>query len=563
MFENHTQDLPEHLKKYIVEQNYSRYTPQDQAVWRYCLRQLKKFLSVHGHHSYLMGLEKTGIDVETIPKISDISEKIKEFGWRALPVSGFIPPAAFMELQSLSVLPIASDMRTIDHLLYTPAPDIVHEAAGHAPILVDPEYADYLRQYSQIAKKSIISKEDLDLYEAIRELSDLKENPNSTADEILKCEKNLIEISKSMTHASEASQLSRMNWWTAEYGLIGDLKNPKIFGAGLLSSVGESKWCLSEKVRKIPLTIDCIQQGYDITEPQPQLFVTPDFKNLVNVLNQFSEMMAYKIGGKQGLDKAIQAKSVNTVQLDSGFQISGVCSDYIFDSNKNIIFIKFISPTQICLNDTEISGQDKYYHAHGYSTPIGHFSISSETVGDTVTTKYDSGFEIHGLLKNIFIQKNGAKIYRYSNATATYLNQIYFQPDWGDFDVVTGNTVTSVFGGPADRIKYGETTDFVAKRVPESIYTDEQRKLFQAFQNTRDFRTKPDVTENNISEIFKSYQNLFSKEWLLFIELLELSIKNNLSENLITEIKIHLNKIKNQNSQLSSVIDDGIAFAHE
>jgi phenylalanine-4-hydroxylase len=563
MFENHTEDLPEHLKKYIVEQNYSRYTPQDQAVWRYCLRQLKKFLSIHGHHSYLSGLEKTGIDIETIPKISDISEKIQKFGWRALPVSGFIPPAAFMELQSLSVLPIASDMRTIDHLLYTPAPDIVHEAAGHAPILVDPEYADYLRQYSQIAKKAIISKEDLDLYEAIRELSDLKENPNSTPDEIQKCENNLNEISKSMTHVSEASQLSRMNWWTAEYGLIGDIKTPKIFGAGLLSSVGESKWCLSEKVKKIPLTIDCIQQSYDITEPQPQLFVTPDFKNLVNVLNQFSEMMAYKMGGKQGLDKAIQAKSVNTVQLDSGFQISGVCSDYILDSDNNIIFIKFMGPTQICLNEKEILGQDKYYHAHGYSAPMGHFSVSSENVGDTVTVKYNSGFEIHGLLKNIFIQKNGAKIYRYSNATATYQNQIYFQPDWGDFDVVTGSTVTSVFGGPADRIKYGETTDFVAKRVPESIYTVEQRKLFQAFQNTRDLRTKTDVTEKNVIEIFKLYQNLFSKEWLLFIELLELSIKNNLSENLINEIKMYLFKLKDQNSHLSSVIDDGIAFAHE
>lgn len=135
-----SQFLPEHLKKYIVEQNYDRYTPLDQAVWRYCLRQLKKFLSVHGHESYLTGLEKTGIDVESIPKISDMSEKLQKFGWRALPVSGFIPPAAFMELQSLSILPIASDMRSIDHLLYTPAPDIVHEAAGHAPIIVDPEY---------------------------------------------------------------------------------------------------------------------------------------------------------------------------------------------------------------------------------------------------------------------------------------------------------------------------------------------------------------------------------------------------------------------------------------
>lgn len=563
MFDKHTLDLPDHLRKYIVEQNYSRYTPLDQAVWRYCLRQLKKFLSIHGHHSYLNGLEKTGIDVETIPQISNISEKIKKFGWCALPVSGFIPPAAFMELQSLSVLPIASDMRTIHHLLYTPAPDIVHEAAGHAPILADAEYANYLRQYSQIAKKSIISKEDLDLYDAIRELSDLKENANSTTAEILKSEHNLTAVSKSMSHVSEASQLSRMNWWTAEYGLIGDIESPKIFGAGLLSSVGESKWCLSEKVKKIPLTIDCIQQSYDITEPQPQLFVTPDFKTLVNVLNQFSETMAYKMGGTHGLDKAIKAKSVNTVQLDSGFQISGICTEYILTADKNIIFIKFSGPTQICMNDTELLGQDKYYHAYGYSTPLGKFISSSETIGESVTFNYDSGFEIKGLLKNIFIQPHRQKIYRFTNATATYQNKIYFQPDWGDFDVVNGEHITSVFGGPADRIKYGETTDFVAKKIQPTVYTDEQKILFQEFQKIRDLRQNNTVTENQITELLASFQIYFSNEWLLFIELLEITIKSKFSEHLTASIKIQLDTIKKNNIHLSPVIDDGISLAHD
>ena len=117
-----------------------------------------------------------------------------------------------MELQSLSVLPIASDMRSIDHLLYTPAPDIVHEAAGHAPILIEPEYASYLKEYAQVAKKAIISKEDLDLYEAIRELSDIKENPQSTPEQITQAEQKLQTTIKSTTHVSEATELSRMNW---------------------------------------------------------------------------------------------------------------------------------------------------------------------------------------------------------------------------------------------------------------------------------------------------------------------------------------------------------------
>lgn len=115
----------------------------------------------------------------------------------------------------------------MDHLEYTPAPDIVYEAAGHAPILIQPEFADYLRQYAQVAKKAIISSEDLALYEAIRDLSDIKENPISTKAQIEAAQNHLDKISSSMSHVSEAGELGRMNWWTAEYGLIGDIKNPK------------------------------------------------------------------------------------------------------------------------------------------------------------------------------------------------------------------------------------------------------------------------------------------------------------------------------------------------
>ncbi len=141
-------------------------------------------------------------------------------------------------------------MRTIDHLLYTPAPDIVHEAAGHAPILADPEYAEYLRKYGEVARHSIISKQDMDQYEAIRVLSDIKEDPRSSKEEIARAETRLQQVNDSLTTTSEAALLSRMNWWTAEYGLVGDLRSPKIFGAGLLSSVGESHNCLSDSVKR-------------------------------------------------------------------------------------------------------------------------------------------------------------------------------------------------------------------------------------------------------------------------------------------------------------------------
>ena len=556
--------LPVHLQKYIVEQNYEKYTPRDHAVWRYVLRQLKSFLKTHAHECYLEGLEKTGIDVEAIPKISTISQKLQAFGWRALPVSGFIPPAAFMELQSLSVLPIASDMRSLDHLLYTPAPDIVHEAAGHAPILIHPDYAEYLRQYAQIAKKAILSQQDLDQYEAIRLLSDLKENPHSTEAEIKNAEAKLADVTKNMTFISEAAELSRMNWWTAEYGLIGPLENPKIFGAGLLSSVGEAKWCLSEKVKRLPLTVACIQQSYDITEPQPQLFVAKDFENLVDVLHQMVSTMAFKKGGTAGFDKAIQAESVNTTQLDSGLQISGVHAKYILNDSGQLAYLQFKGPSQISFNDKEIQGHGKSYHQHGYGTPVGelaNFKFQDLKLGEIYSLKYTSGLQLDGKLEKKLAVSPTAQIFTFSNATATYKNQVLFQPEWGLYDIVTGGSITSVFGGPADRISYGDTDDFVATKVVPPQYTDKQKKLFSLYQAVRELRIQG--SQKNFDDVLKAVKNDAADEWLLFLDLLEISEIHRFDSDRKLEIKNYLEKLKQRDQKTESLINDGVRLIYE
>lgn len=560
------QQLPQHLKKYIVSQNYKKYTSIDHAVWRYVLRQLKSFLSKNAHESYLDGLEKTGIEIEQIPSIESISQKLEKFGWRALPVSGFIPPAAFMELQSLNVLPIASDMRSIDHLTYTPAPDIVHEAAGHAPILVNPEYAEYLRQYAQVAKKAIISKQDLDQYEAIRVLSDAKENPNSTTEEIDQAEKKLIAVNNAISFVSEASQLSRMNWWTAEYGLIGDISNPKIYGAGLLSSVGESKWCLSNKVKKLPLSIRCIEQSYDITEPQPQLFITPDFKTLTLVLNDMANQMAFKVGGESGLKKAIQAESINTVQLDSGIQISGLLTSYDKTSTNQISYLQFSGPTQICYQDKEIKGHDKNYHLRGYGSPLGALLSEQSFLNlkekENYTLQYQSGIIITGTLNKVLKLSTNAMILTFSNASCFNKDKIYFKPEWGDFDVVVGEQITSVFGGPADRVAYGEVSDFVIARVPEPKFSEQQKQRILFYQKVRDFRQSKNNNEAELKNLFTEIDKIFSKDWLLFLEIYEICLYRNFSFDLTKLLLEKLDSLKT-NEKTKDSIEDGLRLANE
>ena len=187
-------NIPNHLKKYIVSQNYDDYSIVDHYVWSFIMDISIPFFKKHAHHSYFEGLQKTGITLNKIPSIKYMNEKMSEFGWGAVAVRGFVPPEIFMEFQSLGILPIACDMRSSEHLTYTPAPDIVHESAGHSPIIINKEYAHYLKEYGRIASKAIFSDEDQAIYYAIRNLSDIKGDRNATPEQILEFEKILIQL---------------------------------------------------------------------------------------------------------------------------------------------------------------------------------------------------------------------------------------------------------------------------------------------------------------------------------------------------------------------------------
>jgi phenylalanine-4-hydroxylase len=315
--------LPAHLRRYVVGQDYASYTPRDQAVWRHILGRLRTHLSDKAHTVYLEGLEATGIGVERIPSLDEMNEKLAKLGWAAVGVRGFIPPAVFTELQALGVLAIAADIRTHEHIQYTPAPDIVHESAGHAPIIANARYAQYLKRCGMVGFKSIASVEDQAIFEAIRNLSVVKEDPTATPEQVEHAQARLDAASRSRRYVSESTKAARLYWWTAEYGLVGSLEHPRLYGAGLLSSIGEAEHCLTPAVRKVPLSLECAETDYDITRMQPQLFVARDFEHLFQVLEQFEATLAWKRGGDYGLSEALRARSINHLVLADGREVTG------------------------------------------------------------------------------------------------------------------------------------------------------------------------------------------------------------------------------------------------
>lgn len=538
MVQSSYENLPSYLRRYCAAQDYDKYTARDHAAWRYIMRQSREYFRDNAVPIYLSGLKKTGIPLDRIPRISEMDRAMQEFGWGAVPVCGFIPPIAFLDLQARGILPIATDMRSIDHIAYTPSPDIVHEAAGHAPIIADEKYRAYLRQYASVADKTIMSREDLNLYEAIRVLSDIKENPDTKPEQIVAAQAALDKATAAVTYVSEATMVSRMAWWTVEYGLVGSLKKPKIYGAGLLSSVGESQNCLSDRVRKIPLTVKCVETTYDITEPQPQLFVAEDMDQLTHVLHDLEHKLAFKLGGVHGLETARKSQTVNTIELDNGVQVSGILSRYeaTVDDGKGVPhFMAFSGPVQLSSKGHELAGQGRARHAQGFSMPFGRWRKFPDKsparlspaelescgvrAGQKTTVELTNGFAISGTVVKIVRDQNFIQYLTWSDCTVTRGSQSYFEPSWGEFDMPVADQVVSAFGGPADRESYGEYDMGGVSTQPgrTSPFTAQEQKIFACYAKVRAARTSKEQLGAVAQEALKEHPN----EWLLSLELAE------------------------------------------
>lgn len=374
--------VPPHLRKYVVMQDYAAYTVEDQAVWRFVLLQTYARHLRSAHPAYAAGFAAAGISVEEIPRITCMNEQLATSGFQALCVDGFIPPRAFQGFQARGFLPIAADIRTSRHLTYTPAPDIIHEAAGHAPFLAHREYAHFLRRIGAVGEKAFANTHDREVYEAIFSLSELKEDPNASSVQISRAEAHLAQLSARKLAPSEAALVARLYWWTVEYGLIGRPDDYRLFGAGLLSSIGEAHFCHDPHVAKLPLTAACIETSYDITRPQPQLFVARDFEHLNEVLDEVSRSLAFRVGGRAAVEQARASGEPATFELGSGLQLVGTVSR-LHETGGTLDAIELTGECAVAADGDVLSDLPR---ANGYLLPLGTLvdgrSLSALSAGE-------------------------------------------------------------------------------------------------------------------------------------------------------------------------------------
>jgi phenylalanine-4-hydroxylase len=568
--------LPEHLKQFIKPQVYEDYTPINQAVWRYVMRKNVDYLSKVAHNSYSDGLQKTGLEIDNIPNMYGMNRILKEIGWAAVAVDGFIPPNAFMEFQAYNVLVIACDIRQLEHIEYTPAPDIIHEGAGHAPIIANPEYAEYLRRFGEIGCKAISSARDYELYEAVRLLSIVKEAEGTPESEIKAAEDQVEFLQNNMGELSEMSKIRNLHWWTVEYGLIGTVENPKIYGAGLLSSIGESAWCMTDEVKKLPYDISAADQSFDITKPQPQLYVTPDFAKLSSVLEEFANKMALRTGGLSGIQKLITSKAMGTAELSTGLQISGVFTNVIENEGKPV-YIQTTGKTALSYREKELVGHGTASHPDGFGSPIGMLkgiNLAIEDMGprdlraydiyegEQITLEFEGNIKVSGeIITGTRNLQGEILLIKFKNCTVTHGETVLFAPEWGIYDMAVGKKITSAFSGPADVSSFDMITHVPSSHTIKQKKSSKREELENLYLNIRKLREGKSA-EITLKEAFGAVTANHENDWLLSVEIAELAKKENHSD-LIDKVLNHLEKVKTKRPEIAHLIDGGLDLIFE
>ncbi len=522
--------LPKALRRYVVAQDYARYEPADQATWRFIMLHLVEHLRHRAHPLYLEGLRRTGLSTDHIPRIEEVDEALGALGWRAVCVSGFVPPRAFQRFQAQRILPIAGDIRAPWHVAYTPAPDIVHEAAGHAPLIVDPVYSEYLQKIGELGELAFSSRQDLAVHEAVARLSNLKEATSDSDPSVALAEQHLAQVLADQVGApdSEAARMSRLYWWTAEYGLVGEVDDFKVYGAGLLSSLGEAVYCESPSVEKRPLDVGCLDVPFDITRPQPQLFVVGSFEKLFDVLADARRQLSCELGVLASLNVARSSGLPCTVELSSSHRLTTVVTA-IGESGGRLAWIEGTGDP--CLEDgpehfaPATDGSPRFVLPLGpaLSEPSTNALRLMANAQDRLDLTYESGVRISGTVTQVRVSERGA-VASLRRAVVTCSGKTYLHER---YDLPLGAQVVRVL--PDDELAQQAANSVAPKAVVPTVRTlTEHDRALRALYARADnaWRTlSGEEARAALIDVRNTLDAKFPDDWLLRWNLLESLLK--------------------------------------
>jgi phenylalanine-4-hydroxylase len=232
---------------YMIEQDWSGYSADQHATWRLLFERQQRLLAGRACREYLDGLDALAVAAGGIPDFRALNRVLEAAtGWRIVAVPGLVPDAVFFAHLAQRRFPSTCFIRLRDQLDYLQEPDIFHDICGHVPLLMNPVFADYMQAYGKGGLKAL--------------------------------------------GLGHLQRLARLYWYTVEFGLIATPAGLRIYGSGILSSAGESVYCLEDpgplrigfelkRVMRTRYVIDRYQQVYFVIDDFHQLFdaTRPDF----------------------------------------------------------------------------------------------------------------------------------------------------------------------------------------------------------------------------------------------------------------------------------------------
>ncbi len=238
-----TGPVPEHDE--II---YPDYPESDQESWRFLFDRQMKFLPGRACEEYLEGSKRLNFTPDKIPALKDLSHVFyKTTGWKIARVPGLIHEQDFFKMLQRKVFPSTDYIRGKEELDYTPAPDLFHDMFGHMPLLTDTNFASFYQMFGEAALNA---------------------------------------------QGENRKKLETFHWFTVEFGLIRKPEGMRIYGAGIISSLGEIQHALSNEVEVIDFDPErIVNQAYDVWHLQPVLFAIDSFEQLENGFKDWTKKL--------------------------------------------------------------------------------------------------------------------------------------------------------------------------------------------------------------------------------------------------------------------------------
>lgn len=237
-----------------MRQFYENYSNEDFEVWRILFdRQIDQF-PTHASQAYLDGLKIANFETGIIPDFKETNQILKETtGWQLAVVPGIVPDYTFFELMANRRFPATTWLRKKSELDYLEEPDMFHDVFAHVPLLTNQHFVNFLEELSRIGLTYMGNDEAIQL-------------------------------------------LSRVYWFTVEFGLIEEKEGLRIYGAGILSSAGETQYSLSEQPMKHPFDIEhMLNTPYRKDVFQREYFITQSYKQLYESIPEIKRLLAEKL----------------------------------------------------------------------------------------------------------------------------------------------------------------------------------------------------------------------------------------------------------------------------